>query len=218
VFLEETGGIMRTDHKKRIPHIRIPQRDRVRWIGLKELIVSEPERFFSIRDYFDPQGRVRLERLTNGQRFPGVCNIAWLHYERGLPKELVPIEVEWGGLGERLFAFSAKYTSDAHVLARVEHYLGARVSRVYGKMAQFVAGKYTDEERKAIETLLSNDRVRREVRFNDRNLASEFGHLHTEEEDPAVREALRRALAEESLPLDKDELRAIILSEDEEED
>jgi len=131
--------------------------------------------------------------------------------------------VEWGGLGERLFAFSAKYTSDAHVLARVEHYLGARVSKVYGKMAQLVAGKYTDEERKAIETLLSNDRVRREVRFNDRNSASEFGnspsefktHHRSEEEDPAFREALRRALAEESLPLDKDELRAIILGEDE---
>jgi len=157
---------MRTDHKKPIPHIRIPPQDRVRWIRLKELITREPEMFFSIRDYFDPQGRVRLERLTDGTRFPGVCNIAWLHYERGLPKELVPIEVEWGGLGEELFRFSARYTSDAPILVRLEHYLGKRVGRVYGKMAKLVAGKYSEEERRAIEALLSNDKVRREVRFN----------------------------------------------------
>jgi hypothetical protein len=156
---------MRTDHKKPIPHIRIPPQDRVRWIRLKELIVRKPEEFFSIRDYFDPQGRVRLEKLT-GTSFPGVCNIAWLHYERGLPKELVPIEVEWGGLGERLFAFSANYTSDIPILARIEHYLGKRVSKVYGKMARLVAGKYTEEEGKAIEALLTNDKTRREVRFN----------------------------------------------------
>jgi hypothetical protein len=156
---------MRTDHKKPIPHIRIPPQARVRWIRLKELITREPEMFFSIRDYFDPQGRVRLEKLTSGN-FPGVCNIAWLHYERGLPKELVPIEVEWGGLGEKLFAFSANYTSDIPILARVEHYLGKKVSKVYGKMARLVAGKYTEEEGKAIEALLTNDKVRREVRFN----------------------------------------------------
>ena len=156
---------MRTDHKKPIPHIRIPPLDRVRWIRLKELIVRKPEMFFSIRDYFDPQGRVRLERLTS-VNFPGVCNIAWLHYERGLPKELIPIEVEWGGLGERLFAFSANYTSDTPILARIEHYLGKRVSKVYGKMVKLVSGKYSEEERKAIEALLTNEKVRREVKFN----------------------------------------------------
>ncbi len=157
---------MRTDRKKPIPHIRIPPQDRVRWIRLKELITREPERFFTIRDYFDPQGRVRLEKLTNGRYFPGVSNIAWLHYERGLPKELVPIEVEWGGLGERLFRFSANYTSDAPILARIEHYLGRRISRVYGKMVQLVSGRYTEDERKAIEALLANEGTRREVRFN----------------------------------------------------
>ena len=156
---------MRTDHKKPIAHVRIPPLDRVRWARLKELIVRKPEMFFSIRDYFDPQGRVRLEKLTK-LNFPGVCNIAWLHYERNLPKELIPIEVEWGGLGERLFRFSAGYTSDAPILARIEHYLGKRVSKVYGKMVQLVSGKYTEEERKAIEALLTNDKVRREVRFN----------------------------------------------------
>jgi hypothetical protein len=155
-----------TGRKKPIAHIRIPPLDRVRWVRLKELITREPERFFTIRDYFDPQGRVRLEKLTDGRHFPGVCNIAWLHYERGLPKELIPVEVEWGGLGEKLFAFSARYTSDAPILARIEHYLGKRVSRVYGKMARLVAGRYTEEERKAIEALLTNDKVRREVRFN----------------------------------------------------
>lgn len=156
---------MNTGHRKSIPHIRIPPRDRVRWARLKELIVREPEMFFSIRDYFDPQGRVRLEKLT-GTSFPGVCNIAWLHYERGLPKELVPIEVEWGGLGEGLFAFSAKYTTDFAVLSRIEHYLGKHISKVYGKMAKLVAGKYTEDERRAIEALLTNDKTRREVRFN----------------------------------------------------
>jgi len=166
VFLTETEESVESSQKKPIPHIRIPPRDRVRWVRLKELIVREPERFFSIRDYFDPQGRVRLDRLTDGRHFPGVSNIAWLHYERGLSRELVPIEVEWGGLGERLFAFSAKYTSDVHVLARIEYYLGRRMSRVYGKMARLVAGKYSEDEQKAIEELLSNDKVRREVRFN----------------------------------------------------
>ncbi len=156
---------MRTDHKKPIPHIRIPPEDRVRWIRLKELITRKPEMFFTIRDYFDPQGRVRLEKLTS-VNFPGVCNIAWLHYERGLPKELVPIGVEWGGLGEELFRFSAQYTSDIPILARIEHYLGKRISKVYGKMVQLVSGRYTEDERKAIEALLSNDKVRREVRFN----------------------------------------------------
>ncbi len=156
---------MRTDHKKPIPHIRIPPEARVRWIRLKELITRKPEMFFTIRDYFDPQGRVRLEKLT-GTNFPGVCNIAWLHYERGLPKELVPIGVEWGGLGEELFRFSAQYTSDIPILARIEHYLGKRVSKVYGKMVQLVSGRYTEEEAKAIEALLTNDKVRREVRFN----------------------------------------------------
>jgi hypothetical protein len=156
---------MRTDHKKPIAHIRIPPQARVRWIRLKELITRKPEMFFTIQDYFDPQGRVRLEKLTK-LNFPGVCNIAWLHYERGLPKELVPIEVEWGGLGERLFRFSADYTSDIPILARIEHYLGKRVSKVYGKMAKLVSGKYTEEEREAIEALLTNDKVRREVRFN----------------------------------------------------
>jgi len=135
-------------------------------VRLKEFIVSEPEMFFTIRDYFDPQGRKRLEAFTNGRHFPGVSNIAWLHYERGLPKELIPIEVEWGGLGERLFAFSARYTSDASVLARIAHYLGRRVSRVYGKMVQLVSGRYTEDERKAIEALLTNEKVRQEVRFN----------------------------------------------------
>jgi hypothetical protein len=156
---------MRTDHKKPIAHIRIPPQARVQWIRLKELITRKPEMFFTIQDYFDPQGRVRLEKLSK-LNFPGVCNIAWLHYERGLPKELVPIEVEWGGLGERLFRFSADYTSDAPILARIEHYLGKRVSRVYGKMVKLVAGRYTEEERRAIEALLTNDKVRREVRFN----------------------------------------------------
>jgi len=156
---------MRTDHKKPIPHIRIPPQARVRWIRLKELITRKPEMFFSIRDYFDPQGRVRLERLTS-VNFPGVCNIAWLYYERGLPKKLIPIEVEWDGLGEELFRFSAGYTSDMPILARIEHYLGKRVSKVYGKMVKLVSGKYTEEERKAIEALLTNDKVRREVRFN----------------------------------------------------
>jgi len=158
---------VRTDHKKPIPHIRIPPQARVRWTRLKELITRKPEMFFSIRDYFDPQGRVRLERLTDGTRFPGVCNIAWLYYERNLPKELVPIDVEWGGLGERLFAFSAQYTSDAPILARIEHYLGKRVSRVYGKMVKLVSGRYTEEEARAIEALLTNDKVKREVRFNE---------------------------------------------------
>jgi len=162
-----------TASKKRIHHIRIPPLDRVRWIRLKELIVKNPERFFSIRDYFDPQGRKRLEAFTGGRNFPGVCNIAWLHYERGLPKELVPIEVEWGGLGERLFAFSAQYTSDAPILARIEHYLGKRVGRVYGKMAKLVSGRYTEEERAAIEALLTNDKVRREVRFNRQKTGGE---------------------------------------------
>ena len=157
---------MNTSQKKPIPHIRIPPQARVRWARLKELIVREPEMFFSIRDYFDPQGRARLEKLNDGRHFPGVSNIAWLYYERGLPKELIPIEVEWGGLGERLFAFSAQYTSDAHVLARIEHYLGRRISRIYGKMAKLVSGRYTEDERKAIEALLSNEKTRQEVRFN----------------------------------------------------
>jgi len=78
----------------------------------------------------------------------------------------LPIEVEWGGLGERLFRFSASYTSDVPILARIEHYLGKRVSKVYGKMVRLVSGKYSEEEAKAIEALLTNDRVRREVRFN----------------------------------------------------
>jgi len=157
---------METSHRKPIPHIRIPSQDRVRWIRLKELITREPEAFFSIRDYFDPQGRARLEKLTDGTRFPGVSNIAWLHYERGLPKELIPIGVEWGGLGEELFRFSAGYTYDVPVLTRIEHYLGKRVSKVYGKLVKLVSGVYTEDERRAIEALLSNDKVRREVRFN----------------------------------------------------
>jgi precorrin-6B methylase 2 len=34
-----------------------------------------------------------------------------------------------------------------------------------------------------------------------------------EEEDPAFREALRKALSEESVPLTKDELRALVLDD-----
>jgi len=137
----------------RLPYtLPFEEEGRRKMVALKEHVLREPGRYFRIEDYFDPVGRKRLEAWTS-KPYPGVSHIAWLYYERGLPREMLPFEVEWGGLGEKLFRFAAKQSGDGPVLERLGHLMGRRLSTTPQRLIRMVEGRYTDEEAEAIKRL-----------------------------------------------------------------
>ncbi len=102
--------------------------DRVRkYHEVRDEIVSRADEFFRGSDLFHPIIRGYIESFR--ARRPNMAAFSFLYYYRGLPKELVPYDVEWGGAGEEVFKEASNYTSEVAYMAILNRVTGMPVKQ-----------------------------------------------------------------------------------------